>query len=204
MDTTKAITISPALFLDGMTARELMTPNVMSISSTATLEAAVFLLMDKNLNAVPVVDEKGKAVGVLSRSDVVAQDFDQFQHLHQSADLEGTNLFPLNVGENVTDTGDRTVSRKGQQLYVDDVMTRVLYSVTPETPAKTVIDAMLTLGVHRLFVSDDGGQTLGVISSTDILRHLREPLTVTFEHVELLATDGQVELAACMGLDDRR
>ena len=42
----------------------------------------------------------------------------------------------------------------------------------------------------RSFADKEDGEGLGVISSTDILRHLREPLTVTFEHVELLATDG--------------
>src|SRR4029079_18855348 len=53
-----------------------------------------------------------------------------------------------------------------------DVMTEAVFSVTPQTPATTVVDAMLSLGVHRLFVTDPDGAVVGVISNTDVLRHL--------------------------------
>lgn len=194
MSTTKAVELSPVLFLDGKTAQELMTPNVVSISITATLEAAVFMLTDKKLSAVPVIDEKGEPVGVLSRTDIVAHDFKQYQHLHQSAEGDGKDVFPL-----ITTEASSGVCPQGQNddVFVGDLMTKVLYSVTPKTPAKTVIDAMLALGIHRLFVSDDSGKLLGVISSTDVLRHLHEPMTVTFEQVELLATDRQAYMEAC-------
>lgn len=195
MTTTKAVEISPELFLDGKTAQELMTPNVVSLSTTATLEAAVFLLTDKNLSAVPVTDEKGAPVGVLSRTDIVAHDFKQYQHLHQSAEAAGKDVFPLKT----TETSSRGVfwNAQSEEVFAGDIMNKVLYSVTPMTPAKTVIDAMLSLGIHRLFVSDDSGKLLGVISSTDVMRHLHEPRTVTFEQVELLTTDRQTFAEAC-------
>jgi CBS domain-containing protein len=195
MTTTQALEISPVLFLDGKTAQELMTPNVVSISITASLEAAVFLLTDKRLCAVPVMDETGEPVGVLSRTDIVAHDFQRYQHLHQPAEADGKDVLPLNIAEASSQRG----SRNGQKedVFVGDVMTKVLYSVTPKTPAKTVIDAMLAMGIHRLFVSDNSGKLKGVISSTDVLRHLHEPMTVTFEQVELLTTDRRAYEEAC-------
>lgn len=199
MTTSRAIEISPVLFLDGKTAKELMTPNVVSISVTATLEAAVSLLMDKRLSAVPVVDEAGAPVGVLSRTDIVAHDFQQYQHLHQTAESGDKEVVPSKI----TESSSQRVSRDGQpaNVSVGDVMTKVLYSVAPNTPARTVIDAMLAMGIHRMFVSDECGKLLGVVSSTDVLRHLHEPMTVTFEDVELLATDRQTYAEAC-GLGD--
>jgi len=195
MTTTKAVEISPILFLHGKTAEELMTSRVVSISIAATLEAAVFLLMDRNLNAVAVTDEHGEPVGVLSRSDIVAHDFKQYQHLHRSANADRKDDFTLNVKE----TSSQRVSQEAQteEVFVGDIMTKVLYSVTPKTPAKSVIDAMLTLGIHRMFVTDVSGKLQGVISSTDVLRHLHEPMTVTFEQVELLATESQAYAEAC-------
>jgi CBS domain-containing protein len=45
--------------------------------------------------------------------------------------------------------------------------------VCPETPAAEVVDQMLRLNVHRLFVVDEDGVLVGVVSATDVLRHLR-------------------------------
>jgi CBS domain-containing protein len=192
--TTETAARSPILFLDGKTAAELMTPSVVSISSMATLESAVFLLVERQLSAVPVTDEQGKPVGVVSRTDIVGHDFKQYQYLHRLAEAEGKE-FPLHV----TEAGRQNVSQDFEEeiVLVEDIMTKVLYSVTPTTPAQRVIEAMLTLGVHRMFVTDESGQLQGVISSTDILRRLHEPMTVTFEQVELLATDRQTYLEAC-------
>src|SRR5262249_57674345 len=55
---------------------------------------------------------------------------------------------------------------------VREIMTPVVFSVAPKTPADTVVDAMLTLGVHRLFVTGEKEELIGVISALDVLRHL--------------------------------
>lgn len=184
---------APILVLDGQSAAELMTPCVVSIAAKATLETAVFLLADRQLSAVPVIDEHGQPVGVLSRTDIVAHDFRRCQLLHRPAAGHGGD-FPLKL----TATGRRKVDQdRLDELLVEDIMTRVVYSVTPKTPGKTVIDAMLALGVHRIFVTDDNGRLKGVISSTDILRRLHEPLSIAFEQVELLVTDRQTYLQEC-------
>jgi CBS domain-containing protein len=66
-------------------------------------------------------------------------------------------------GEQTEDGGDPPVR---------DVMTQMLLSVEPETPACTVVDAMISLGVHRLFVTNPEGNVIGVVSALDVLRHL--------------------------------
>jgi len=48
----------------------------------------------------------------------------------------------------------------------------VVFSVSPDTPAAKVIEDMVGLKVHRLFVVDDGGILVGVISALDVMRHL--------------------------------
>jgi CBS domain-containing membrane protein len=52
-------------------------------------------------------------------------------------------------------------------------MTPVVYSVLPDAPVTEVINQMVGLKVHRLFVVDPDGVLVGVISTTDVLRHLR-------------------------------
>jgi len=56
---------------------------------------------------------------------------------------------------------------------VAEIMTPVVFSVSPATPAAQVVDELIALGVHRLFVTDTAGALVGVISTMDILRRLR-------------------------------
>jgi CBS domain-containing protein len=44
--------------------------------------------------------------------------------------------------------------------------------VAPDTLAGKVVSEMVSLKVHRLFVVDDDGILVGVISALDVLRHL--------------------------------
>lgn len=56
---------------------------------------------------------------------------------------------------------------------VADIMTPIVFSVTPETPARKVVQEMLDLKVHRVFVVDKAGVLVGVISASDILQQLK-------------------------------
>jgi CBS domain-containing protein len=52
------------------------------------------------------------------------------------------------------------------------MMTPTVFTVRLEAPAAQVVEDMLALRVHRLFVVDDDGVLVGVITATDVLRHL--------------------------------
>jgi CBS-domain-containing membrane protein len=55
---------------------------------------------------------------------------------------------------------------------VRDVMTPAVLSVREDTPARSVVDQLLALGVHHLFVTDAAGTVVGVISPLDVLKKL--------------------------------
>jgi predicted transcriptional regulator len=54
-----------------------------------------------------------------------------------------------------------------------DVMTPIVFSVRPETPAKDVVERMVDLNIHRVFVQDSTMVVIGVITALDVLRHIR-------------------------------
>jgi CBS domain-containing protein len=58
---------------------------------------------------------------------------------------------------------------------VRDIMTPAVFCVTPDAPASRVARELVDLKVHRLFVVDDRGTLVGVISVLDLLRHLTTP-----------------------------
>jgi CBS domain-containing protein len=159
------------LTLYGKVAADLMKPSVLTIPETATAQEAMALLTDENVGAVPVVDADGNAVGVLSRSDLVAHGCDTVPCLdpNEPAGDGPTYLHPLRASPMHVFS-----PRKAAATRVKDIMTPVVFSVARDTPTTTVVDAMLGLGVHRLFVTDDDGKLVGVISTIDMLRHLHQ------------------------------
>jgi CBS domain-containing protein len=157
---------SPPLLLRAETAADLMTSNPISVNAGATVKEAVVMLTSRGFNAAPVIDEAGRPVGVLSSSDVVVHDREMPTKpgYHQET----------NAAANSQETGlSRSSDEEVDGARVRDIMTPAVFSVSPETPARRVIEDMVGLRVHHLFVVDADGILTGVISALDVLQYLR-------------------------------
>lgn len=161
--------VGTVLKLDNLTAADLMAANPISIAATANVQEALMLLTDKNFSAAPVIDDGGRPVGVISRSDLLVHDREQGHKLSLSPDYYLDSEPPA----------DRRGMLEGFQVEsvdpttVDDIMTPAVFSVRPDTPVSKVVAEMIGLHVHRMFVIDDVGTLIGVISTMDVLRALR-------------------------------
>jgi CBS domain-containing protein len=159
-------TASPIrVVLQAATAADLMTPNPASIAAEASVAQAAAFLTDNGFGAAPVMDAAGRPVGVVSRSDIVLRDRESIPSASRSFGHEA----PASQGP-CTITWTDIVD--GDLMQVSDIMTPVVFTVTPQTPALKVIEEMLARKIHRLFVVDDNGILVGVISAVDVLRHL--------------------------------
>lgn len=146
------------LKLHAVTAAELMAPNPISIRANASVSEALRLFTDKGVSAAPVIDEGGRPIGVMSRSDLL---------VHQAeTSRRGHNYF---FAESDVDTPDEEANAA---VTVADLMTPAVFAVAPTAHVSRVIGDMLGLHVHRLFVVDDDGVLVGVISTMDVLRRL--------------------------------
>jgi len=58
-------------------------------------------------------------------------------------------------------------------MVVEDLMTPAVFAVSSETSAAEVVKSLSAYRVHRLFVVDSQGVLIGVISTLDVLQHLR-------------------------------
>jgi CBS domain-containing protein len=158
------------LVLAADTASDLMVPNPVSISAQATVKEATMLLTERGFSAAPVIDDAGRPVGVISQTDIVVHARHKVEYLapapeyFDQSDLTTPAKESLGSGFQV-ESVDRTPVR--------DIMTPAVFSVTPETSAGKVVEQILALKVHRLFVVDRAGVLIGVISALDVLRHLR-------------------------------
>jgi CBS domain-containing protein len=168
MTTSSSVKTFPRVVLQARTAEDLMTTSPVSIAADASVKEAAAFLTDKAFGAAPVIDEAGRPIGVVSQSDLVIHDRERLEYVvagvEQHARSDGLETQDLPTGFGVVDV-DRT--------QVRDVMTPVIYSVGPDTPAHKVIEDMLGHRVHRLFVVGADGVLVGVISTVDIVRRLR-------------------------------
>jgi CBS domain-containing protein len=161
--------VGGVLRLAAQTASDLMAANPISLRADANVHEALALLTDKGFSAAPVIDDAGRPIGVLSRSDLLIHDreksdylppspgyfYEQELHTRDGKPLEGFQV------ENVDPT------------TVRELMTPAVFAVRPDTPAAKVVQDMIGLHVHRLFVVDDDGILIGVISTMDVLKRLR-------------------------------
>jgi CBS domain-containing protein len=166
--------LTSLLILQAETAADLMTPNPVSILESVSVREAVAFLIDRGISGAPVIDASGRPIGVVSQFDLLVHDREKTSYAVPEVDYADSNpaLSPHLCEEFQIERVDRT--------QVRDVMTPVLFTVAPHTPAATVIEDMLARKIHRLFVADDNGVLVGVISALDVLRrlHSMEPAVV--------------------------
>lgn len=130
------------LSLRANTAADLMTPGPVSLASASTVAEATTFLTERAFGAAVVIDDAGHPLGVVTKTDVLV-------HARQHK-----------PGLEPDDTP------------VTEFMTPAVFSVRPDTPARSVVEQLLTLNVHHLFVADTAGVIIGVISPIDVLKKL--------------------------------
>ena len=107
-----------------------------------------------------MIDDAGRPIGVVSRSDLLVHQCEHEKH-------RGGPYFTAPSFESNDDAKPATT------LMVIDLMTPAIFAVSPDTPVERVVKDMIGLHVHRLFVVDDDGILVGVITTMDVLKHLR-------------------------------
>ena len=139
------------LILRAETASDLMSTNPLSIHADAPVEEAAAFFVEKGISGAPVIDAAGRPIGVVSQLDLLV-------HNREKSTL---NAVPA-------------------RTRVRDVMTPFVFTVAADALAGTVVDDLLGRKIHRLFVVDNHGVLIGVISALEVLRHLRymEPAAV--------------------------
>jgi len=157
------------LELQADTAAELMTGNPVSVNDTATVREAMAMLIDKGFSAAPVIDAAGRPVGVLSCTDLLVHDRETADHLREAPEYYDRRELQAPGGEAL---GAGYQVENVDATLVGELMTPTVFSVALDTPAAKVVSELLSLRVHRLFVVDERGVLVGVISTMDIIRHL--------------------------------
>jgi len=170
MNTRSNTETSSQVILKAESAADLMTPNPVSINADSAVTEAMAFLVEKGFSAAPVIDDAGHPLGVVSQSDILTHDRARAAYVSAHSKYYQQMGLPMRSGQ-FAPCG--VPVEHSAQIRVRDIMTRAIFSVTPETPVHRVIEDMLTHKVHRLFVVGSDGILVGVISALDVLGHFR-------------------------------
>jgi len=146
-----------------ITAADIMTRDVIVAKPGDSVKAVAQLLADHDISAVPVCDESGNPIGMVSEGDLM-RPFGQENALRRAWWLtllaEGTDLAP-----NFVDyiRADRRQAR--------DLMTKPVISAADTMTVPELADLITAHKIKRLPILREG-RLVGIVSRSDIVRAL--------------------------------
>ena len=139
-----------------------MNRDLVTVKPNTPIADAVKLLVDRRISGLPVIDDDGKLVGIISEADLMwrEQGIEQPPYM---LFLGGVIYFqnPL--------TYDRDLHKVLGQT-VGEVMTPHAISISADTLLPTAAKIMHDKKIHRLPVVDENDRPIGIITESDIVR----------------------------------
>ena len=135
------------------TVGETMTRQVLTVHPDTPFKQIAELLVGQGIDAVPVVDESGQVLGVVSGADLTCHE--------ETAPTLGQLL-----------THGRTTlthARKARARTARELMSTPVRTIAPEAGVCEALAVMNRGGVGRLVVLD-GGRLVGILARSDLLR----------------------------------
>lgn len=148
-----------------MTAQNVMTDAVISVSPELTLLGLLRIFVDENIHGAPVVDEDERPIGVITTTDLLrAQEVEHDSAWATSDYLRGVLEFSSpDWSGDLSDFQDRLAQRT-----VAEFMTTGLVSVPLDAPVSDIARCLRKNQIHRVWVEDEG-RLCGVISALDLM-----------------------------------
>ena len=146
-------------------AQDVMTKDVIKVPHSMTLHELAKLLREKQITGVPVVDETGKLVGVVSQTDII-RFYATFQpkkevHPYFKGDEKTGSSEGSVIKEAVDDFGQRAVA---------EIMTQETFAFEENVTIIEIAKQMLKLHMHRVIIVDEDMNLAGVVTTMDLVR----------------------------------
>lgn len=135
-----------------LTIGDVMTAPVLTAGEAATFHEMSVVMARNLVSALPIVDENGRVVGIVSEGDL----------LPKEALPPTRHLWPRHP--------DHAERVKAEGTSARDVMSSPVVTAASDETLAIAARRMLDHDVNRLVVVDDGGALIGIISRHDILR----------------------------------
>jgi CBS domain-containing protein len=142
-----------------MRARDIMTTSVVTVSPETEIAEAVKLMLERQISGVPVIDDSGRLIGILTEGDL----------MRRAELVTGRKSWWINPISSPEQEAKTYVKAHG--LKVKDVMTKEVVTITEQEPLDRIAMVFEERGIKRTPVMRSG-KVVGIVSRANLLRSL--------------------------------
>lgn len=141
-----------------MKARDVMTTNVITVSPNESVQEVAELLLRHRISAVPVIDQSGKPIGIVSEGDLL-------RRAEVGTDRHRSWWLRLLVGNEAL----AAEYVKAHATKVADVMTKKVIVAEPKTPLSEVATLLEQHSIKRVPIVENG-RLVGIVSRANLVQ----------------------------------
>ncbi len=138
-----------------MKVRDVMDKIVVSVPPQTTYEQAAKIMHQHRFSGLPVVDDSGKLVGILSEKDLFRALYPNYEDYARKTE------------EFLAEEAEESHIEEVRKNTVDHYMTKSVLSIESDAPIMKAGGIMLAHGVHRLPVIEHG-RLVGLVTRENI------------------------------------
>ncbi len=145
-------------------ARDIMSQVVVTTRCEDSIEEVAQMMADQDINAVPVIYESGKCVGILTSQDIV-----EYESIRTEVESEYKYGYFFDLARFGIEPQPSFA-----KIRFDEVvhhMTRKIVTANPDDPIRELAEKMCTHQCHHVIIVDLSMKLCGIVSSLDILAH---------------------------------
>jgi CBS domain-containing protein len=143
-----------------MLAIDVMTTQTVTASPDTPVSEIARLMLERHISAVPILDEHGKLIGIVSEGDLLRR---------YESGTERKRSRWAEVFKDTSRLADEYVKSHGRKAK--DVMTSVMITVDESTPLHKIVDIFESRAIKRVPVMREN-RLVGIVSRTNLLQAL--------------------------------
>ncbi|MBC8414114.1 MAG: CBS domain-containing protein [Nitrospira sp.] len=147
-----------------LTAKDIMTEEVITVKSEASVEELARLLIEHKISGVPVVNESNHIVGIVTENDLIKKN----KRFHIPTIIRLFDAYFLLDSDKVEDDIKKMVAGTVGEICTNDVV-----SITADTTIEDIATIMAEQHIHLLPVLN-GLNVVGIVGKADVVKSMTD------------------------------
>ncbi|MBM3712459.1 MAG: CBS domain-containing protein [Actinobacteria bacterium] len=145
--------------------KDVMTEKVITVSKNTTVGELSRILLKNKISGLPVVDDAGKLIGMVTDADIITEDMEPIFPIYfdpliiSYAFIENFEKYKKDIKEYL-------------KTPVGEIMSRRVKSVKKDTPVSEAAKIMVRDKINRIPVVDENNKVIGIVARADILKSM--------------------------------
>lgn len=150
-----------------MYIKDIMTTEVVTVREDDTVERCANLLMTHELSALPVVNELGKIIGIVTEGDLI----------RRASRIKGPAALEVLGGIFYLESPTKYIEdlKRSMGSFAKDIMSKDVITVGPDMVITEAATLLVENKIKRLPVIDTEGNLIGIVSRKDIMGFVFKP-----------------------------